>query len=160
MASVALGDIYFRFAWQGWHLLTSAFVSRGRCGTWRHLPSFRVPGVALGNIHAASESNSLKNDFVTHTHTTFSRTIFYTYLSHMQLYRTQLCHTQLCHTQLCHTPSFTHTTLSQRIFHTQLGHTHRALSHAILVTHQFVTHTTFHTTLSHIIFLTHLCHTH
>ena len=25
------------FAWQAWHLVTSAFVSRGRCGTWRDI---------------------------------------------------------------------------------------------------------------------------
>ena len=33
------------FAWQAWHLATSTIVSRGRCGTWRHPPSFRVAGV-------------------------------------------------------------------------------------------------------------------
>ena len=78
MAGVALGDICLRFTWQAWHLAwhvaTSAFVLRGRrgtygtglalvarlgvgdaaallrCrrGTWRHLPSFHVTGVALG----------------------------------------------------------------------------------------------------------------
>ena len=37
MAGVALGD--------------TAFVSRGRCGTWRHLPSFHVAGVALGDMY-------------------------------------------------------------------------------------------------------------
>ena len=41
VAGVALGDI---------HLL-SAFVSRGRSGTWRHPPSFHVAGVAQGDIH-------------------------------------------------------------------------------------------------------------
>ena len=35
------------FAWQAWHLVTSTFVSRRRRGTWRHLPSFHVAGVAL-----------------------------------------------------------------------------------------------------------------
>ena len=35
------------FAWQAWHLATCAFVSRGRRGTWRHLPVFSVAGVAL-----------------------------------------------------------------------------------------------------------------
>ena len=35
------------FAWQAWHLVTSTFVSRGRCGTWWHPPSFCVAGVAL-----------------------------------------------------------------------------------------------------------------
>ena len=34
VASVALGDIHLRFAWQAWHLVTSTFVSRGRCGTY------------------------------------------------------------------------------------------------------------------------------
>jgi len=34
MAGVALGDIHLRFTWQVWHLVTSTFVSRGRCGTW------------------------------------------------------------------------------------------------------------------------------
>ena len=35
------------FAWQGWHLATSTFVSRGRRGTWRHEPPLCVAGVAL-----------------------------------------------------------------------------------------------------------------
>ena len=33
--------------WQAWHLATSAVVSRGRCGAWRHPPSLRVAGVVL-----------------------------------------------------------------------------------------------------------------
>ena len=44
---------YNCFAWQAWRLATSAFLScgalRGRRGTWRHLPSFHVAGVALGD---------------------------------------------------------------------------------------------------------------
>ena len=35
------------FAWQAWHLAASTFVSRGRCSTWRHLPSFCLASVAL-----------------------------------------------------------------------------------------------------------------
>ena len=35
------------FAWQAWHLATSAFVSRGWRGTWWHPPSFCVAGVLL-----------------------------------------------------------------------------------------------------------------
>ena len=35
------------FAWQAWHLTTSTFVSRCRRGTWRHVPSLHVAGVAL-----------------------------------------------------------------------------------------------------------------
>ena len=33
VAGVALGDIHLRFSWQVWHLVTSTFVSHGRCGT-------------------------------------------------------------------------------------------------------------------------------
>ena len=35
------------FAWQAWHFATSTFVSRGRRGTWGHLPSFHVTRVAF-----------------------------------------------------------------------------------------------------------------
>ena len=35
------------FAWQAWHLVTSTLVSCGRRGTWRHLSSLCVVGVAL-----------------------------------------------------------------------------------------------------------------
>ena len=76
VAGVALGDIYLRFAWQAWHLwhragsggalgrawspvtplnawhlATRIFVSRGKRGTWRHLSSFCVASVALGDIY-------------------------------------------------------------------------------------------------------------
>ena len=33
VASVALGDIHFHFAWQAWHLVTSTVTLRGRRGT-------------------------------------------------------------------------------------------------------------------------------
>ena len=38
-------------AWQAWHLEPPTVLSRGRRGTWRDPPSFRVAGVALGDIH-------------------------------------------------------------------------------------------------------------
>ena len=80
VASVALGDIYFRFTWQAWHLVTSTFALRGRRGTWRHPPSFCVAGVALGDIHLR---------FVTHhlCHTQLRHTPSFTphCLSHTQL---------------------------------------------------------------------------
>jgi len=44
------------FAWQAWHLATSTFVSRGRRGTWRHLPSFCEAGVALMALGGALQS--------------------------------------------------------------------------------------------------------
>ena len=69
VAGVALGRIHLHFAWQAWHWLTSTFVlrgtrgrlalvarlgalgrRRGRRSTWRHPPSFRMAGVALGDI--------------------------------------------------------------------------------------------------------------
>ena len=34
VAGVALGDIHLRLAWQAWHLGTSTFVLRDRCGTY------------------------------------------------------------------------------------------------------------------------------
>ena len=34
LAGVALGDIYLCLAWQAWHLVTSAFVLRGRRGAY------------------------------------------------------------------------------------------------------------------------------
>ena len=151
------------FAWQAWHLATSTVVLRGRHGTWRHPPSLcmagqhlvqstfvSVAGVALRDIHAASESISLKYDFVTHnklchTHSFVAHTTFHT----------QLCHPQLCHTHtiLSYTTlSHTHTTLSHTIFRTQLCHTQS-------FTHNFVTHTILHTQLCHhTIVHTQLCH--
>ena len=38
------------FAWQAWHLVTSTLVLRGRRGAWSHPLSFRVAGVAHGDI--------------------------------------------------------------------------------------------------------------
>ena len=47
VAGVALGDIHLDVTWQAWHKLTSTVLSRGRRGTFSHLPSFCVAGVAL-----------------------------------------------------------------------------------------------------------------
>ena len=47
VAGVALGEIHLDITWQAGHLVTSTFVSRGRCGTNSHPPSFCVAGVAL-----------------------------------------------------------------------------------------------------------------
>ena len=78
-AGVALADIDLHFAWQVWHLRTSTFTLRGRCGTygtglplvarlgpvwrrcrrgclrgrrsaWWHQPALPVAGVALADI--------------------------------------------------------------------------------------------------------------
>eukprot|EP00435_Cladocopium_sp_Y103_P014707 s2679_g3.t1 len=66
VAGGALGDICLHFLWQAWRLrhwagsgggfgrrwgpCGAAPLLRGRRGTWRHLPSFSVAGVALGDI--------------------------------------------------------------------------------------------------------------
>ena len=47
VAGVALGDICLHFAWQAWHLVTSAFTLRGRRGTWRHGPPLCMAGVTI-----------------------------------------------------------------------------------------------------------------
>ena len=145
---------------------------RGRRGTWRHRHSICMAGVALGDIdvsfawhiHAASESISLKYDFVTHT--TWSRTTFHTYLSRMQLYHTHsfVRHNSFAHTAFTHTHNFvTHNFVTHTRTHT-IFHTHTHLSHMqllslsltpIFVTHNCVTHTFFHTQLCH----KQLCHT-
>ena len=144
------------FARLAWHLATSAFVSRGRRGTWRHplsfcvagvalraLPSFCVAGVALGDIRIPPPPPPHRLSHTTLSHTIFHHTIFSTQLCHTPSFATP-CFTHrfvthhLSHTQLCHTLSFTHTHI---IFHTQLCHT-------------------YHFSLSHTIFHTQLCHTH
>ena len=47
VAGVALGDIDLHFAWQAWHLVTSTFTLRGRCGTWWHGSALCVGGAAF-----------------------------------------------------------------------------------------------------------------
>ena len=62
VAGVGLGDIYLRFAWQVWHWATSTFVSRGRCGTWRHPLSFAWQVWHLG--HWAGSGGTLGRGLV------------------------------------------------------------------------------------------------
>ena len=50
------------FAWQARRLATSTFVLRGRRGTWRHLPSFCVAGVALMALGGALGSVLVAGD--------------------------------------------------------------------------------------------------
>ena len=123
VAGVALGDIYLRLAWQAWHLLILLHLagSGGALGR-RWSPWGAAPLVAIGDIHAASESISLK------------------YIQ-IRLCQTQLCHAQSSHISLPHA-TLSHTTLS----HTNLSHTnfstHISLTHNFL-THNFVTHNLF-----------------
>ena len=48
VAGVALGGIDVAFAWQAWHLLTSTFVLRGRCGACLARREIGLAGDALG----------------------------------------------------------------------------------------------------------------
>ena len=117
-----------------WHLATSTCTLRCRCGTLRHRPSFGVAGVALGDIHAASESISLKYDFVIRNFVTHNLS----YLSLFSLtcnFIAQLCQTQLFRTQL---------------FGTHLSHTHN------FVTHNFVIHNFVRTFFLHLSLFSHM----
>ena len=140
VAGVALGDIHLRFTWQAWHLVTSAFVSRGKRGTYGL-------GLALaGRLDPPSLSHHL-------SHTTLSHTIC----------DTPLCHTpslthHLSHAQLCQSPSLTHNLnlVTHHLSHTSLSTT---IFHTHLCQPPSFTHHLSHTTLSHTIFHTPLCHT-
>ena len=133
---------------------------RGSRGTWRHLSSFCVAGVALGDIHLrfAWQAWHLETSTLILRDTNFHTNLFHTHLSkhkleHTVLY-TQLCHSHLFH-ELEHTNFHTHTqrfhtqthklphkTLPRTTFHTQFFHTQ-------VVTHNSFTHCLAHTTLSH-----------
>ena len=84
------------FAWQAWHLATSAFLSRGRRGTSWHLLSFCTHNFVT-HTHNFVTHKLVTHNFVTH------------HLSHTTLPHTTLSPT-ISPTQLCHTwwhpPSF------------------------------------------------------
>ena len=141
VASLALGDIHLRFAWQASHLLHWA----GSGGAYKFV-THRLSHTALS---FTTLSHSIFHIPFCHTHTTLSHT------------HTTLSDT-IFHIPLCHTPSFTYhfvTHTHAQLCHAQLWHTHK---HTPLVTHNivtrsFVTHHLSHTTLSHNIFHSHFC---
>ena len=176
VAGAALGDIYLRFAWQAWHLVTSTFVSRGRPGTY---------GTGLaGRLDPPSLTRSFTHHFVTHhfthhfvthhlSHTIFDTPSFTHHFVTHNLWHT-IFHTPLCHTPslsptIFQTPSFTHNFVTHHLSHTSQTILHTPLCHTPsfthnFVTHHFSTHNLSHTTLSHTIFRhtifhTHVCHT-
>ena len=108
------------FAWQAWHLVTSTFVSRGRCGTWSHLRWFCVAGGAQSHIHLRFAWHHLWH------------TLFHTPLCHTPSFTHHLSHPTLSPT-IFHAPSFTHHFVTHHlwhtIFHTQLCHTHHFVTH-------------------------------
>ena len=138
------------FAWQAWHLVTSTFVSRGRCGTNSHPPSFCVAGVALMALGGA-----LGPDLSPVTPRLFAWQAWYlvtsTFISRGRR-GTNLHPPSFCVAGVA--PSLTHplshTTLSHTIFHTPLCHTPSFTTPSS--THHFVTTLFSHTTLSHTIF--------
>ena len=129
MASVALGHIHLRFAWQAWYKLdlVARLVAVGRRGA----AALCVAGVAPGDIHLGFTRqawNLATSTFVLRgrrgTSCTWCHTPSLTHhlshhfvahhLSHAvtdnllhTIFHTALSHT-IFHTPLCHTPSFTH----------------------------------------------------
>ena len=178
VASVALGDIDLRFAWQAWHLVTSTLQAG---------PSLSNTTLSHTHTHNFVTHNlshlSLTCSFIAHNfvkHNSFAHNFFtHISLTHNFVTHSFVTHTQLCHPQVCHThTTLSPTTLSHTIFHThlshmqllsdthlchtQLCHSHTTLSHTTLshtTLYNFVTDNRSHTTLSHAIFHTQLCHT-
>ena len=126
---MAIGDIHLCFTWQAWHLVTSTFVSRGRCSTC---------GTSVSRLlRLLLRRPSVTHSFVTHhlSHPALSHTIFHIHLCHTSFFRANfvtpnfvtpnfvtpnfvthhLSHTHT-HAQLCHT-------LSHAIFHIKFCHT-------------------------------------
>ena len=211
VAGVALGHIYVRFTWQAWHNVTSTFVLRGRRGTygtgwrawagfgrpwrrgtlrsrrgtWWHLRSFHVAGVAQCHIlrfawqawhlwhwvarlgwfwspvtprHFAWQAwHNVTSTFVLRGR---RGTIFDT-PSFTRNFVTHHLSRTIFHTPLCHPPSLTHhlshTTLSHTVFHTRLCHTLSFTQN--FHPHHLSPHQPSHTTLSHTIFHHTILHT-
>ena len=128
VASVALGDIYLRFAWQAWRLWH--WAGSGGSGGWHHLVTHHLS-------HTIFDTPSFTDRFV--------NTIFHTPLCHTPSLTHHFVTHHLSHT-IFDTPSLTHplshTLLQHTIFHTP-SFTH-PLSHTISVTHH-LSHTIFHT---------------
>ena len=158
------------FAWQAWHFLTSTFVSRGRRGTWRHLPAFGVAGVALVDLVAlgwlwwrawsplvAVGRRATCGDWwhprckwihlsqihsnTTLSNTTLSRTIF----THISPTCNFIAHNFVTHKSFAHQLFHTHLPHTQlsypQLCHTQSFHTRLShISHMQLRPHIFVTH--------------------
>ena len=118
VAGVALGAMDMHFAWQAWHLWhwTGSGGALGAVGA----AALCLAGVALGDIHDASEAISL----TTLSPTTLSHTHTHNFVTG-----------NLSHTH----NSFTHNLSCTQLFHSQ-PFTHNSF------THNFVTHNSSHTT--------------
>ena len=125
------------FAWQAWHLATSTFHLRGRCGAFRHPPSVCVAGVGLAHINlrfawqawCLVTSTLQVSPSLSNTHRTLSHSFgTYKFVTHNSFTHNFVTHTTF-HAQFCHTHNLSHTTLSHT--HTQLF-THNFLKSSIL----------------------------
>ena len=147
-------------------LRTSTFVSRGRRGTWRHLPAFGVAGVALvalGHLAAIDLPFAWQAwHFATSTCIWRGSRGIWRHLPAFgvagvalrDIYLRLAWHTwQLLHLHNFHTHTLFLTQLCNTLFFTH------HLSHTPTFTHNFVTHFLLHPTLSHTIFHTPFCHT-
>ena len=113
VASIALGDIHVRFAWQALHLLAHATLSHTQ--------------TSLSHTHTSL------------SHTIFHTQLSH---SHASLCHTQLCHTLLFHTpSLSHT-TLSHTIFHAHLCHTQ-SHTHTHIFVTHHLSHTTSSHTTF-----------------
>ena len=145
---------------------------RGRRGTWRHLSSFYVAGVALGDIyvrftwqawHLATSTFVLRGRRATGY---IFDTPSFTPLCYTPSFTHHLSHHFVTHTPCFthrHRPSFTHhlshTTLSHTIFNTP-SFTHHFVTHTHHLSPHHLSHTTSSPTIFfHTIFDTPLCHT-
>ena len=165
VADVAQSHIYHRFAWQGWHKLTSTIVWRGRCGTdgtgWRAWSDLVARDAAALCVAGVAQ---------THIYQRFAWQTWHKLTSTIVLRGKRGTDGSGCrawsdlvafHIQLCHTLSFTDNFVTHHLSHTTLSHTifHIQLCHTPSFPHNFVTHHLSHTTLSHTIFHIQLCHT-
>ena len=196
VAGVAQCHIHLRFAWQAWHLWHRVArlgwfcpwrrdTLRGRRGTWSHLRSFHVAGVAQCHIHLRFAWQAwhlwhwvarlgwfwspvtprhfvwqawhlVTSTFVSRgTHGTMSHPPSFCVAGVAPSLTHPLSHTTLSHT-IFHAPSFTPNFVTHHLSRTIF---HTQLCHPPSFTHH-LTRTIFHTPLCHPPSLTHhLSHT-
>ena len=160
VAGVALGDIYFRFAWQVWHLWHCA-GSGGALGLGLvagDAAALCVAGVALGDIqgnfvwqarHLATSTKAMSVLFCAVTAVSDMLWCLCTASwdpAHCSFATHHLSHTALSHRFVTHHLSHTTFTHTHTIFHTKLCHIHQFLCRTPSFTYHFVTHNSSHTT--------------
>ena len=169
VAGMALGDIDLHFASLAWHLVTSTFILRGRCGTYGTglalaarlgalVTAVCVAGVALADIdlHFAWQAWHLVTSTYIDLHFAWQAWHLATWTCVLRgrrgTYGTTLSHKPFTHNFVTHN-SFTHNFVTHNSFtHNSFTHnfvTFISFTHTIF-THNFVTYNSFtHTTLLH-----------